>query len=307
LISNAGLEVVAPSHDATVQPGMNRPLVNPLRPELGATFDHASIQSAHPDRLASFLERAYAMHRHPVAGGWQCDAPGRTLLVTSGASGKVDYVAFKFKTDEALGSYRLRLANMGQRIGDNPSVLLDGDAFSTIDPDGNVVAFGSARVSAVSETEEEALPGRLQHCAFRTRQLVAMVTFYSDLGFVISDRVEDDDGVLRACFLRTDQEHHTLALFGAAESRLDHVSCETRDIGAIAGWADRLSKLHIPIHWGIGRHGPGNDIFLMVKDPDDNMLEVSADLEVCAAERATGTWRHEPRTLNLWGSAIMRS
>jgi len=23
----------------------------------------------------------------------------------------------------------------------------------------------------------------------------------------------------------------------------------------------------IPIHWGIGRHGPGNDVFLMVKDP----------------------------------------
>ena len=27
----------------------------------------------------------------------------------------------------------------------------------------------------------------------------------------------------------------------------------------------------------------------------------------CPAERPAGTWRHEQRTLNLWGNAIMRS
>jgi hypothetical protein len=48
-------------------------------------------------------------------------------------------------------------------------------------------------------------------------------------------------------------------------------------------------------------------VFFMVKDPDDNLVEISAELEVCAADRPVGVWPHEQRTLNLWGSAIMRS
>jgi hypothetical protein len=45
----------------------------------------------------------------------------------------------------------------------------------------------------------------------------------------------------------------------------------------------------------------------MVKDPDDNLVELSAELEVCDANRPTALWEHEERTLNLWGNAVMRS
>jgi hypothetical protein len=45
----------------------------------------------------------------------------------------------------------------------------------------------------------------------------------------------------------------------------------------------------------------------MVRDPDGNLAEISCDLETCPENREAGRWRHEPRTLNLWGSAIMRS
>ena len=152
------------------------------------------------------------------------------------------------------------------------------------------------------------LPARIQHVAFRTPNMEAMLSFYSEvLGFVLSDRVEDEKSMLRACFLRTDQEHHALALFGSSETRLDHISCETRDIGSLIAWADRISTRRIPLHWGVGRHGPGNDVFFMVKDPDENLIEISAELERVEAARPTGVWPHEQRTLNLWGTAIMRS
>ena len=275
------------------------------RPELGATLDHLCVQSSDPDRLASFYEAAYGLARTPIAGGWQCAAPGRTLLVSAGRSNSVACFAYRFESPPALRALRESLRAKGQEPAANASPLFDDDAFSLTDPDGNVVAFGVRDVAPFAV--DAPFPARLQHCAFRTTQIDALVTFYAALGFVISDRVEDDAGVLRACFLRSDHEHHALALFGSPETRLDHISCETRDIGALTAWADRLSALHIPIHWGIGRHGPGNDIFFMVKDPDDNLIEISADLEVCAPERPTGRWRHEPRTLNLWGTAIMRS
>ncbi len=284
----------------------DRAAAGTLRPELGVTLDHVCVRSADPARLAHFYRAAYALDVQPIASGWHCEGPERTLLVTPGAPNSVAYFAYGFDDADALRALGRALRGKGRTLERNPSPLFDNDAFCVTDPDGQVVAFGARRAPAQA-VGNDALPARLQHCAFRTSNIAAMVEFYADLGFVVSDRVEDDEGTLRACFLRTDHEHHALALFGSPETRLDHLSCETRDIGALTGWADRMASQRIPIHWGIGRHGPGNDIFFMIKDPDDNLIEISADLEVCDPGRAAGRWRHEPRTLNLWGAAIMRS
>lgn len=278
--------------------------MNASRPEPGAILDHACLQSPDPDRAAAFLELAYAMTRTAIPGGWQCTGPGRTLLVREGPANRIAFFAYAFDSAERLAAHRRKVGGTSLPVP-NPSPLFDAAACAFADPDGNVVAFGVRARSAASA--EEPLPARLQHLALRTPRLDGMVAFYESLGFVVSDRVEDEAGALRACFLRTDAEHHALALFGAAEARFDHLSCETRDAAAVIAWADRMASRGIPIHWGIGRHGPGNDVFFMVKDPDGNLAEISADLEVCDASRPAGTWRHEQRTLNLWGTAIMRS
>jgi catechol 2,3-dioxygenase-like lactoylglutathione lyase family enzyme len=205
-----------------------------------------------------------------------------------------------------LERQRSRVSARSIALGANPSPEFDASAFGVADPDGNVTVFGVRARDPASGTV--ALPGRLQHVALRTPKLDEMAAFYEHgLGFVVSDRVLDEHGVLRACFLRTDAEHHVLALFGASEAQLDHHSYETRDWAHIRRWADHFSAHRMPIFWGVGRHGPGNDVFFMVKDPDDNLVEISAELEVCAADRPVGVWPHEQRTLNLWGSAIMRS
>ena len=273
------------------------------RPELGAVLDHACLRSPQPEALAAFLETAYGMKREPTARGWKCSGPDRTLLVEAGARNTLAYFGYAFETAEQLAAHRRRVAALHPQP--HPTAVFDGSSYAFADPDGNVVAFGVRARS--SNDSGETLPARLQHLAFRTPEVADIVAFYERIGFVVSDRVQCEEGVLRACFMRTDAEHHALALFRAAEKRFDHLSCETRDTAAVVAWADRMAAQHIPIHWGIGRHGPGNDVFFMVKDPDDNMIEISADLEVCEASRPAGTWRHEQRTLNLWGNAIMRS
>ena len=75
----------------------------------------------------------------------------------------------------------------------------------------------------------------------------------------------------------------------------------------IRDWADRMGKLGIALWWGPGRHGPGNNLFFMVEDPDGYKVEFSAELELIPKEVPYRTWPHEQRTLNLWGSAWMRS
>src|SRR5437588_10939679 len=68
-----------------------------------------------------------------------------------------------------------------------------------------------------------------------------------------------------------------------------------------------MGRLGIPLWWGPGRHGPGNNLFFMIEDPDGHKVEFSAELELMPKEKPYRIWPHEQRTLNLWGSAWMRS
>ena len=302
--------------------------MNANRPELGAVLDHVCLRSEDPERLAGFLELAYGMRKEKLGEAWKCSAPQRTLLVVKGRANTVAYFAYAFESPERLEQHRKRIT---AKVTDSPSSLFDESAIACVDADGNTVVFGHRdprsgpllsdpcprgdpgerengfSPSPLGEGRGEGLPARLQHLALRTPDVDAMAAFYQSLGFVVSDRVQCEEGVLRACFMRTDAEHHALALFRASEARFDHLSCETTDTTAVIAWADRMAQHRIAIHWGVGRHGPGNDVFFMVKDPDGNLMEISAELEVCEPAREPGTWRHEQRTLNLWGNAIMRS
>lgn len=278
--------------------------LQPSRPELGARLDHLCLRSPDPERLARFFERGFGMAASPIGARWQCQAPERHVLIELGAANKTAFFAYAFATTARLDAFKASLSRHSVAIQPNPTPLFDANAFAVSDPDGNVVAFGTARFAAASE----ALSARLQHIVFRSPNIDAMVAFYSPvLGFTVSDRVKDEGGVLRACFMRTDVEHHALAVFRAPEARLDHHSYETGDWNDIRRWADHLAERRIPIFWGVGRHGPGDDLFFMVKDPDDNLVEISAEIEQCAIDRPEGLWPHEQRTLNVWGQAIMRS
>jgi catechol 2,3-dioxygenase-like lactoylglutathione lyase family enzyme len=274
------------------------------RPEIGARLDHLCVQSSDPDAMAAFFEQAFAMQKTALGTGWQCVAREREILIQPGQPNRTAFLAFAFDDDDDLERYRAMLLERVVPLGRNPSPHFGESAFSVSDPDRNLTVFGSRRRQAAPD----AWPGRLQHAALRTPRLDEMVAFYAGkLGYTVSDRVEDEQGLLRACFLRTDPEHHSLALFRASESRLDHHSYETRDWDHIQRWADRMGEHRVPLFWGVGRHGPGNDVFFMVRDVDGNLVEISAELEVCPAERQVRIWPHEPHTLNLWGNAIMRS
>ena len=301
--------------------------------EIGARLHHLHLLSPQPEALARFYARAYDMRAEAGAAGWICSAPHRRLVISEGPVNRLAYFAFAFADAAALDAQRVR-ASRHVKSGANLSPLFDARAFSVIDPQGNTVVFGvdagvvatpahaadahapdthssDARASDAHASEAAATspsPIRLQHFALRSTQPSELLAFYRDvLGFVVSDRVQDDTGRVRACFLRTDAEHHALAIFDASVAQHDHLSFEAPNWTALRDWADRMGALKEPIVWGIGRHGPGNDVFFMVRDPDGNLAEISSEIEVCAPGRPEGLWPHEQRTLNLWGMALMRT
>ena len=264
-----------------------------------ARLHHLRRDSPKPEPLARFYAELLGDRLEPLSGGrWLLSGEGRRLVVAPGEKGGVPYFALQLQDRAHLAAYRKQLRN----AEDFASPVLAEGAFAVADPDGRRVVFGLPR----EERAANGQPGRLQHFVCATERLPEMLEFYRALGMVESDLVLEAEA-LAAVFLRSDPEHHSFAAFRAPQSRPDHHCYETTGWLDIRDWADRMASLRIPLWWGPGRHGPGNNLFFMVEDPDGHKVEFSAELELMPRAMPPRTWPHEQRTLNLWGSAWMRS
>jgi len=270
----------------------------------GAYLHHLMFSSPKPERLAGFYADAMGMEAEKAGdAAWVCRGPRRLLVVTEGPAKRLQLAGFACRDAEGLTDLRDLVGAAGMDVVASTSPLFAGLAFAVVDPNGHRIAFGLN-----SETGAPRGPhAPLQHLTFVTDAIDATEAFYADkLGFAISDRVVHTDGRLMASFLRSNHEHHTIACFRGRRRGVDHHSYEAGEWSRIRDWADRFAERRIQLVWGPGRHGPGNNLFIFIEDPDGNWIEVSAELEV-VNDRATVVWPHESRTLNLWGDAVMRS
>jgi catechol 2,3-dioxygenase len=278
------------------------------RPEdlLTASLHYLVVQSANPGGLADFYDRSLGYHIELRDGQWLASAPHRNLVIAPGAAKSLAGIGFGIAQESQLIQLRARLNKAGWNFREGATALFSV-AVSLDDPDGNCIAFGVPRPQPI-EAAADIPPARLQHVVMASSNAERITHFFSEvLGFTVSDRVIDDKGELKTAFLRCSHEHHSFAVFQAAENRFDHHCYETTDWNTIRDWCDRMAGLHIPIKWGPGRHGPGNNLFVFVHDLDGNWVEISAELESVTHERPAGVWPHEQRTLNSWGEAPLRS
>ena len=270
-----------------------------------AHLHHLRRDSKEPERLARWYGELLGDRVEALSNGeWLVRGHGRCLLVGHGAPAAVPSIAFALRDAEQLAAYSAALDAQGVAREPAVSALFREGAFSVTDPDGRRVLFGlPLRVAGIQSKRR----GRLQHFVCASAQLPEMLAFYRDkLGALESDRVLEGEDIA-AVFLRSDPEHHSFATFRAPASRPDHHCYETAGWMDIRDWGDHAASLRIPMWWGPGRHGPGNNLFFMIEDPDGHKVEFSAELELMDKTAACRTWPHEQRTLNLWGSAWMRS
>lgn len=271
----------------------------------GAYLHHVAFESPDPEALARFYASAMDMAISKVsATEWRCEGPRRRLVVVAGAARQLSYAGLACRDHDGLAELRARAQAEGVPIHDSPSPFFSDGAFGVRDPDGNLICFGLAIPQAAGLA---GLRGPTQHLTFASGDVEAFAQFYAGrLGFAISDRVLHDDGTLATCFTRSNHEHHTIACFRSDRVGVDHHSYEAGEWSLIRDWSDRCAARHIPLMWGPGRHGPGNNLFIFIEDPDGNWIEISAELEI-VNDRPVVDWPHEPRTFNSWGRAIMRT
>ena len=236
--------------------------------------------------------------RCPTVAGWSPAAAGGWSSARAPPA-SVPYFALQMQDAAHLQAYRSELA----KAETFASPLLAEGAFAVTDPDGRRVVFGLAEESETAER-----PAR-RGCSISSARRERLPRDARVLPRPGHGRIRPRAGRrgagrgVPALRSRAPQ----LRRVPRARSRApDHHCYETNGWLDIRDWADRMASLRIPLWWGPGRHGPGNNLFFMIEDPDGHKVEFSAELELMPQEMPHRTWPHEQRTLNLWGSAWMR-
>ncbi len=131
-------------------------------------------------------------------------------------------------------------------------------------------------------------PKRLGHLVLTVRDVKKSAEFYTEIvGLTVSDWISD-----QMVFLRCGpaHEHHDLALAqappaleGAGEAEaprvgLEHFSYEMESLEEIEAAVEFLQEKGVEIVRGIGKHGPGENLFLVFKDPDGNFVEYYCEM-----------------------------
>jgi catechol-2,3-dioxygenase len=153
-------------------------------------------------------------------------------------------------------------------------------------------------------------PLRISHVVLNTQDRAAAADFcQSVLGFRLCDQTRMMD------FLSCNTDHHSLAFADGPTASLNHVAYEMESLDLLMRCAARVRDAGFPLEWGVGRHGPGNNIFAYFVDPAGFVCEYTTGMEqVGLIERAVGRpedwdrfWRELGKTSDRWGLAPQMS
>lgn len=133
-------------------------------------------------------------------------------------------------------------------------------------------------------------PTKLGHLVLKVRDIQSSVAFYTDVvGLEVSDWIDGN-----MVFMRCGQDHHDLALLQLPPDHIDapagsypsveHFSYRLETMGEMEQVAEMLQARGITVDRGIGKHGPGENTFLVFRDPDGNNVEFYSDMRQVTAD-----------------------
>ena len=152
---------------------------------------------------------------------------------------------------------------------------------------------------------------RLDHFNQVTPDVPKGREYLEDLGFRVTEDIQDDEGTTYAAWLRRKDTVHDTALTGGAGPRLHHIAFATHEKHNILSICDKLGALRMSdvIERGPGRHGVSNAFYLYIRDPDGHRIEIyTQDYYTGDPDNPTVTWDvHDNQRRDWWGNPVVPS
>jgi catechol 2,3-dioxygenase-like lactoylglutathione lyase family enzyme len=140
---------------------------------------------------------------------------------------------------------------------------------------------------------------RCEHVSLDVRRLAPMARFLRDgLGFQFSDQIGNN-----GMWFRCEEVHHGIALVRTPKIGLAHYAFALSSFEDFKRIGDYIHRLGERFHYGPGRHGPGNNLFIYFFDPAGVMVECCSEMARVGPDHAyqPGKWKLRPGNVSLWG------
>jgi catechol-2,3-dioxygenase len=232
------------------------------------------------------------------------DTDHHVLALHAGLAPGLVSVTFRAEALDGLSTIASAAVRAGATVLSGPAPD-EGPAGGTIlvirEPQGAVLRFVHGDTLKPETPRAEPVPSRLAHVNINSRDVDGLAAFYERaLGFQLTDRSK------MMAFVRTNADHHAVVLADATVNGLNHIAFLMPDLEAVMRGSGRLVDHGYPIGWGVGRHGPGDNVFAYFVDPTGVVIEYTAEvLQVDDSYRFRGPseWTWPPGRTDHWGIA----
>ncbi len=211
-------------------------------------------------------------------------------------------VDFNVPSLDALSMLAETIPANGGTVIDGPAPVTEpggGTQLVAQDPQGRVLRFIFGDMRWTDTAERADAPIKITHVVMNREKVAVAQNFLEDaLGFKLSDRTRI------MAFLRCGTDHHSIALADATETSLNHIAFVMPDLDSVMRGGGRMNDAGYPIEWGVGRHGPGNNVFAYFLGPFDFVIEYTAEVQQVDDTYRTGgpdDWKWPPGRIDQWG------
>ena len=265
---------------------------------------HVGITVPDIDATVDFYERIFGMQvseRMAEAVYLRCNAEHHCLALFPGPERRLHHLGLELAgpdpLDEAAATLRARGVEIAESLPSSPGY---GDFLRIRDPEGNAIHLyhGMERKSDRLSPREIRVE-KFGHITYLVTDFQRFMDFYlNNLGFRLSDRIGND-----VAWIRCDKDHHGVAFLASDMAGVHHYAFELSDWNAMKRFCDNMWHNDHVVSWGLGRHGPGHNLFFYIGDNSGNVVELFAELDQIWDEETYESldWPGEPRTMCVWG------
>jgi catechol 2,3-dioxygenase len=213
-------------------------------------------------------------------------------------------VTFTARSKQDLEAVRAQVAASGALAVTAVAPLTEpggGHGFSFRDPEGRTIRVIVDEAAHAGARPLKDRPERVAHVVLNSADMPGATRFFTEvLGFRVTDRTA------RMTFLRNNNDHHSVALAHGETPTLNHIAFLMPDLDSVMRGAGRLKDNGWPIEWGVGRHGPGNNVFAYFLGPNGMPIEYTAEVDQVDDNYKVGgpeDWKWPPGRTDRWGIA----
>jgi catechol 2,3-dioxygenase len=229
-------------------------------------------------------------------------APHHLLSLHPRARAELIAVTLTAASREAVDTLATRVAAGGGSLETPPAAISTpggGYGFAFRDAEGRrfCIVAGDTRHTDARAVHD--MPERLAHVVLNSTDADAAMNFFVNaLGFTLSDTTR------MMHFIRCSPDHHSIAFAFAKETSLNHIAFMLPDWESVMTGGGRLRDAGFPIEWGVGRHGPGHNVFAYFIGPEDVVIEYTAEVQQVDESYVAGKpedWKWLPGRIDHWG------